>query len=144
MNLEKMLDTIGNYNPYILFFTTIIILFLYKENSLILHYIVGYILCIIIIKILKYTIKDERPYWNSEKSLYNMPSGHCMTVFFSITFMYLYLKSTNDNIILLFYGIIGTFMIMNCIQYNYHTVDQTIIGTILGILFGYYYYKLNN
>lgn len=140
---KNLLDKLCHYNPYILLFTSIIILLLSNETKLILYYIIGYILCIIIIKILKYSIKDERPYWNHEKSLYNMPSGHCMTVFYSIVFIYMYfqLNTTCNNIILLLYYIVGIFMIYNCIEGNYHTVDQTIIGAICGIIFGYYYYK---
>jgi membrane-associated phospholipid phosphatase len=139
---KNIIDKLCHYNPYILLFTSIIILLLSNDIKLTVYYVFGYILCIIIIKILKHTIKDERPYWNYENSLYNMPSGHCMTVFYSIAFMYMYFQSNisvYNNIIVLYY-IVGILMIYNCIEGDYHTVDQTIVGTICGLIFGYYYY----
>jgi membrane-associated phospholipid phosphatase len=140
--MNNIIDTIGKYNPYILVILSIILFYVYDDMKMIVYFIVGYILCIIVNKILKYTIKDERPYWNAEKSLYNMPSGHCMAVFYSITFMYLYFQDNmiNNNIVFIYF-ILGLVTIYNCIEGNYHTMDQTIIGTICGIIFTYYYYK---
>ena len=131
-----IIDTYGNYIPYILFVTSVI--FLSKSNVL-PYYIFGFLINNFINIILKHYIKDERPYWN-HKSKYNMPSGHCQSTFYSIGFIFSYLykhKMLNiNNLLVLFYITNGYITIRNCIVYNYHTKDQTLYGTILGSIIG--------
>lgn len=131
--MNVLIDKTSKYIPYLLVLLSVLLL---CKLKLVWIYLAGYILCIILNKLLKYTIRDERPYWNKD-SLYNMPSGHCMIVFYTITFMYMYLS---PNYMYAYY-LLGFITVYNCIQGNYHTVDQCIVGIICGIVFGYIWYK---
>ena len=124
-----MINKIFSFNPFLLIILSNIILFDLYKIQLIMFYNVGYYLCITINKKLKNIIKDRRPYWNYEKSLYNMPSGHCMAVFYSIAYI-----QYNP-----FHILVGITTIFNCIYYRYHTIDQIIVGSILGLVYGHYY-----
>ena len=133
--MNELIDNVAKYIPYVLLLLSIILL---SKTKLVWIYIGGYILCILINKLLKYLIHYERPYWNKD-SLYNMPSGHCMIVFYTITFMYLF----SFNYMYVYY-LLGLITVYNCIQGNYHTIDQCIVGIICGIAFGYIWYKYLN
>ena len=78
-----------------------------------------------------------------------MPSGHSILAGFTSIFLYYYLidkykikKQYHDKV--LFSCLLFTFYTMYTrILFNCHTIQQTIVGALLGILFGHYYYKLS-
>ena len=77
-----------------------------------------------------------------------MPSGHSILAGFTSIYLYYYLidkykikKHFHDK--LLITCLLFTFYTMYTrILFNCHTIQQTIVGALLGILFGHYYYKL--
>jgi len=77
-----------------------------------------------------------------------MPSGHSILAGFTSIFLYYYLidkykikKEYHDKLLLV--CLLFTFYTMYTrILFNCHTIQQTICGSLLGILSGHYYYKL--
>ena len=150
---------IGQKGPLILIFITIYLLWS-KGNSC-FYYVVGCFLNSIINLILKGIIKHPRPSEDIEKfntmvshgkrfifkdngfphDIYGMPSGHAQSCLFSTIFVYLTLKNPN---ILIFYLIITGITIYQRVKYQFHTLFQTVVGSICGIIFGYYIYYLTN
>ena len=68
-----------------------------------------------------------------------MPSGHAQMSFFTISFMYLSLKKTYILYSYLF------FSLMICVQrvkFEYHTIQQVIVGSMVGSLLGYVIYNM--
>jgi len=78
-----------------------------------------------------------------------MPSSHSILAGFTSIYLYYYLidkykikKQFHDKV--LFTCLLFTFYTMYTrILFNCHTIQQTIVGALLGILFGHYYYKLS-
>ena len=76
-----------------------------------------------------------------------MPSGHCILTAFTCIYLYHYITNKYDmnynNSVLLFIllMIIVIYMAYTRILFNCHTFEQTIIGTLMGIILGHYYYK---
>lgn len=143
-----LIDYIGSTGPYILI---IISIFLLINKPIFLYfYIGGTIVNTIVNFILKELFKDPRPNENKEIiellsyngkmvdiNKYGMPSGHSQSVGFSSTFIYFVLK----NIYILWgYLIISLITMFQRFQYNYHTLFQILIGFIVGIMIGYYFF----
>jgi hypothetical protein len=144
-NIEKktylnmdIIDIIGWNGPLIIF---IISIMNFWKQKYIYGYLVFYIINIFINNLLKITIKENRPNNNNiikEKNTdihrYGMPSYHAQTVFFSLIFLYLVNKSIFLFIIELFIAFITLYQRW----YNkYHTKEQLIIGTLIGIVNAY-------
>ena len=76
-----------------------------------------------------------------------MPSGHCILTAFTCIYLYHYITNKYDmnynNSVLLFIllMIIVIYMAYTRVLFNCHTLEQTIIGTLMGIILGHYYYK---
>lgn len=66
-------------------------------------------------------------------NIYGMPSGHLQSCLFSATFVFLVLKKIK---ILLFFLFISMFSVVQRIQTSSHTLFQTIVGGMCGVLFG--------
>lgn len=98
-------------------------------------------------KILKLTIKEERPKDNknygNEKyegaSRYGWPSGHTQEIFFSIIFLYLATKSTPLLIITSF---IAAMTFYQRLSSKKHTVSQLLAGSVIGSINGYIAYRI--
>ena len=154
---ENILKLLGNRGVIILLFLTIIILittgFIQKNErnlvffswyknqiKIIVIFLVGYYLNLIINKILKKYINDKRPLIKPIEN--RMPSGHSQLTFYIFGFIYFitYLKKMyipNINYLLIVYLFFVMNTIYNCIKYSYHTVDQVVIGGILGLFTSY-------
>ena len=93
-----------------------------------------------------------------EAKMFGMPSGHSQSAWFMFTFLVLYLidkyKSSKSGYQLklikkwIMYTIIFLLMITIFISYsrvkvNCHTKEQVILGGILGIIFGFIFYKIS-
>ena len=79
-----------------------------------------------------------------------MPSGHCILAGYISIYMYHYILNkykidkTKHNYILIL-CILFTFYTMHTrILFGCHTLEQTIIGAIIGIILGHYHYILSN
>lgn len=77
---------------------------------------------------------------NKLATSYGMPSGHSQNIFFISTFLSLYFKSIYKTIGLYLIAIYGGYL---RIKMNCHTLYQVIIGSLLGILIGYIFYKIS-
>jgi membrane-associated phospholipid phosphatase len=138
-DINKISDLLSDKGPIILLFFTIIILIIYNVKITFI-FLVGYFLNIIINKLLKKYINDIRPLKETKKN--RMPSGHSQLIFYIIGFMFFvsYFKKIYIpylNYILFIYLLFLINTIYDCIKYKYHTIDQLLIGGILGILLGY-------
>lgn len=79
-----------------------------------------------------------------------MPSGHCLLTTFTCVYLYYYIaqkyKISKKNKLILFCLMCGisAYMAYTRILMNCHTFQQTIIGTFIGYLCGYYFYLYIN
>lgn len=81
-----------------------------------------------------------------EKNIYGMPSGHAQYISFFVGFLFLfYMKTMHSklignkyiSILLIVTCILYIYEFITCIVNNYHTPEQYIAGTILGILLSF-------
>lgn len=93
----------------------------------------------------------ERPHGASYCGLFQSPlekipksmgmsSGHAQFIFTFVAFMLYYLNNTNKKLIILIIGFI--LAISRIYPTNCHTVQQVIVGSIIGFLYGCSVYKL--
>lgn len=147
--IEYVIDIIGFNGPLILFVSSSY--FLYTRNSHVVVYVIGFVLCNIVNYILKGLFRQPRPTDNEHLfkmedkyrqlmpfERYGMPSGHAQLVFYSTIFTYFTLKSTN---LLLFYSVISLLTLYQRVKTEQHFLSQTIVGAVVGGLFGYGCYK---
>lgn len=75
-----------------------------------------------------------------------MPSGHSMITAFVCVFMYYYIvdyyniSNTKKIYVLLPCLLITLYMMYTRVLMNAHTIQQTIVGSLIGIIFAHYYY----
>jgi membrane-associated phospholipid phosphatase len=145
-----ILKHIGNYGSDILLVTTILLLA--NKPYLLSIYIIGYVINMNLNKLLKQVIRDPKPIQNNEYK-YRMPSGHSQCTIYSVVFIYFILFHSSYKtlksfklkaIVFLFYLLILFNTINCCLLYNYHTISQVIIGTIVGGIVGWFIYKLHD
>jgi membrane-associated phospholipid phosphatase len=149
--IDKFIN-LFDYGPFFLIILSWMVL--WNKNSLFFYYTIGIFINTLINLILKGIIKQPRPLDDPRKfnlalthgkrflyqngipyDIFGMPSGHSQSVMFSTAFMYFALK--NKSNILYIYYIIALLTVIQRIYFNYHTIFQTIVGIIIGGLFGY-------
>ncbi len=154
--IEQIFDIIGGYGPLILFFISLKLL--WSKSIFLAYYIYGFFLNILLNTILKGVFKQPRPLEDPElfklavksgnrfrfpngfpHDIFGMPSGHCQSVFYSTIFIILSLKNTNISI---FYILFSLLVMSHRIYFNHHFFIQTIIGGIVGLLFGFFMYYM--
>ena len=146
--INNILLTIGEYGPFLLFISSLLLI---NKNILILYYIGGFIINLLINLVLKNIIKESRPtnkyekqFSNRIKSInsdkYGMPSGHAQLSFYSLIFIS---KSFNNNYITLFYLLICLNTLYQRVIKGYHSINQVIVGSIIGLVMGYITYHLS-
>ena len=151
----ELFKKIGETSPFILFFITIFLL--RNKYNLLFYYIVFFVASLLINLILKALIQEPRPsidtktfnlmMKNKESYIYKhgmpydifgMPSGHSQSVLFSTIFIYLALR---DIKILILYLCIDIITLIQRVADNHHTINQVIVGSIVGCLLGYIAFK---
>lgn len=141
--IQLCINEIGNKGPFILFVSTICLLW---NHTMLVYYLCGFFVNIILNIILKIIIKDPRP--SVDKSSFflalkrnsnlikidmlGMPSGHAQSVVYSTIFIFLVLRQWIP-----FYLFISLVTIYQRVNYRYHTILQVIIGSIIGSIFAY-------
>jgi membrane-associated phospholipid phosphatase len=90
---------------------------------------------------------DENNYSTSS----GMPSGHSMLIGFICIYIYYFIKNSYKNNINLNYSnhiililvliLITSYMMYTRVMLGCHTIEQTIMGVLIGGILGYYYYK---
>jgi len=140
--MEKIIDKIAYFGPKINF--TIGFISLLKRPQYLSGYLVFTGINYILNGLLKTTFKEVRPsggiplydgeeekYKNEHK--YGMPSDHAQLVFFALTYIYLVKHSIYTLILEL------SIALLTCFQrwkYRRHTIEQIVIGSIIGIIMG--------
>ena len=151
--MNIVLYNIAEYSHFILIVISLFLL--WNNKTLFYYYIIGVSLNEIINMLLKFLIKQDRP--NNDKAnddkanddknkllssnvqKYGMPSGHAQSVSFSTMFIYLSLH----NIYLTSIFIIISFIaIFQRVYLNFHTLEQVIVGILVGSFLAYLFYKL--
>jgi len=121
---------------------------LLERPPYLIAFIVGTFLNEIVNSILKITIKQDRPrnpvhYIDdvgvTGAHIYGMPSGHAETVFFAITYLYLVKAPPTIILICLFIGILTLYQRWS---FRRHTIEQLVVGVIVGIIFANIVYQL--
>lgn len=107
--------------------------------------------------VLKISFTSPRPFWLNHSLIlkchsgYGNPSGHCFgATSFYLAFSHTIIKNTkfiNNNIyIKLFVWILTLILLfliaMSRILFAYHTIDQCVLGCILGAMVYYYFYHI--
>ena len=152
MDLYLLRDYIGLFAPIILFFLS---LFLLRNNKKYLYFFFyGFILNNILNIILKVAIKEPRP--TAERKVieigianearisfdkFGMPSGHAQNCAYCLAFITMVL---NDPFITAFYTVITFNTLFQRYLYNNHTILQLVVGTFIGLFFGYITYTIAN
>jgi membrane-associated phospholipid phosphatase len=149
--LLELIDTIGNIGPQILIITSIFLLC--NKTTTLLIYLFGLFVNISLNIFLKLLFRHPRPTENIrlfnlklinnkyiEFNKYGMPSGHTQNVFFNTFFIYYSLKNTK---LIIFYLFISFLTLYQRIHWNYHYIDQTIWGSIIGSFIGYLFSLIN-
>lgn len=145
---------ICNYVPHVVFITTLILLCVIKNIQLILFYLSGFLINVIINRLLRNMIKDTRLIENGHEK-YNMPSGHSQITLYSTAFIVTIIALNTDlfnyntqhflnrfvnkfvnYIIILFYLLLSFITTYKCVDGKYHTLDQVIVGVLIGCIIG--------
>lgn len=146
----------GGYGPIILILLSWYILWDYK--NIFFYYNVGIIANAILNIILKGIIQQPRPMFDSKKvslakthakqyffqngipfDIFGMPSGHAQMSFYTTVFIYLSLKHTN---LLYLYLFISLIICYQRVKFDFHSIEQVVVGAIVGSAFGYLVYQL--
>ena len=128
----NIFNIIGDMAPY--GFLLINILSLFGNNQLIIVFIIGVLLNSILNSILEYIFEK----YLNQFGLID-PSGHFQALAFCFVFYILSHKTINPYILFLFL-FLALCCFMNCIEFNYHTTFEIILGIIFGVLFSYFYF----
>jgi membrane-associated phospholipid phosphatase len=139
MKSKDALDIIGFSGPFILMFISISYLWNQKYLQ---GYLIFYIISSFINKILKNIIQEERPVNGKSimnenytgKHKYGMPSYHAQLSFYSLTFLYLVNKS---GYLIFFELFIAALTLYQRWSYKRHTVEQLIVGMVVGVMTAY-------
>ena len=152
MELYLLRDYIGLFAPIILLFLSLFLLRNKKKYLYLFFY--GFILNNILNIILKVAIKETRP-TDEQKVIeigiangarisfdkFGMPSGHAQNCAYCLAFITMVF---NDPFITAFYTIITFNTLFQRYLYNNHTILQLVIGSFIGLLFGFIIYTIAN
>ena len=149
--LSTIFDRFGQYGPIILIIYSCYLL--WDKSNLFFYYVVGIFINAILNLIIKGIIQEPRPSEDLKTfelslkngnrflfkdgiphDIFGMPSGHTQSSLFSTIFIFLSLKNLN---ILRIYLLISFIIMAQRVAFNYHTINQVIVGAIVGGLFGY-------
>jgi membrane-associated phospholipid phosphatase len=134
--ISQALDYIGFQGPVITFGITTVALL--NQKPYLLSYLVFFAANTYLNKFLKMAIKQPRPEGSKMISMmdhndghhkYGMPSGHAQWTSFSLT--YLYLVKQNVYLLLLETFILALTLYQRW-KYNRHSIEQLVVGTIVG------------
>ena len=150
------LNIIGYTGPFILLIISIILLYSYKMYTLLIIYVIGFLLNGVLNFILKGVFRHPRPLDDrkvflitpiSENRLgfekYGMPSGHAQHMLYSTIFIFFALKNV---LITTAFVILSILTICQRVINKSHFVYQVVIGSLVGSLMGYatFYFAQTN
>lgn len=155
MNTEKnsqfyvlnILNIIGFNGPIILLIISVILLYSYKMYTLLIIYIIGFLLNSVLNFILKGIFRHPRPLDDRKVFLitpinenrigfdkYGMPSGHAQHMLYSTIFIFFALKNV---LITTIFIILSILTICQRVINKSHFIYQVIMGSLIGALMGY-------
>lgn len=144
----NIIDYIGFNGPILLIF--IHIFSLWKQKKYLYTYLFFIFVNKYINKILKFIIKQDRPFGyniNHEYKFleykgvekYGMPSGHSQSIFFSTAYAWFVKKSP----LLLFFDLfVCALTVYQRWKNNRHTFKQLFVGAIIGTLVAFFAYSM--
>ena len=145
MEVQKIIDHIGYNGPIILIGLSAF--FLRNKRKMLFIYCLGSLVNFVITIVLKMIIKQPRPsddnldlewthqdHKRTKTDMYGMPSGHAQMVFFSTIFIFCVLR---DYYLLILFLTTSLITVKQRFDYKNHTVEQLLVGAILGIIIGY-------
>jgi membrane-associated phospholipid phosphatase len=154
---RKALKYTGKYGPFILFFSTVFLL--WNKNNALIYYLVGFCLNSILNVFLKLLIRQPRPSDDKQKfdlaldkgrrflfdsgipyDVFGMPSGHSQSVAFTTVFV---LMTIPNNAFRMFCVAIALITLWQRVQYNRHTIMQVTVGSMVGGLIAYFMFYMN-
>jgi membrane-associated phospholipid phosphatase len=155
--IESILDRLGFYSPYILFFLSLIVI--KKRNVFFYYYVGGFLLNYVLNVTLKGFLKHPRPDSNVEllnimrqdgrpvhPQMYGMPSGHAQESFYSLLFVYeLLLKGTTqkeNKYWIIVFALLCIITVFQRVMTKKHTIMQIGVGMIVGGMVGIIFYKM--
>ena len=154
--IETILDRLGFYTPYILFFLSLIVI--KKRNVFFYYYVGGFLLNYVLNVTLKGFLKQPRPDSNVEllnimkqdgrpvhPQMYGMPSGHAQESFYSLLFVYGLLRKTakkENKYWILVFALLCIITVCQRAMTKKHTVMQIVVGMIVGSMAGIFFYKM--
>ena len=152
----SILYEFGAYGPIILILLSWYLL--WENKNLFFYYTVGIFANAVLNLILKGIIQEPRPMFDNKKvrllkthgkeyfyqsgipfDIFGMPSGHAQASLFSTIFMYFSLKQTN---VLYIYLPLTLLTCYQRVKFYYHSINQVVVGGIVGTAFGYFVYQL--
>jgi membrane-associated phospholipid phosphatase len=152
----SILHELGSYGPLLLIILSWYLL--WEHKNLFFYFNVGLIANSILNTILKGVIQEPRPMFDAKKiklaashaksyffqngipfDIYGMPSGHAQAVFFMTVFIHLAIKHNNMSYVYLLFSLLVCYQ---RVTFDYHSIAQIIIGSIIGSAFAYLVYQL--
>ena len=139
------LDLIGYFGPFLLAIYSIF--HLWDQIGYLYGYMLFFIVNSTMNKIMKLLLKQPRPddginmpnETHMYADIYGMPSGHAQSTTYSLAYLY-NVKKTNITLLI---GAIS-YILTGFQRWNYkkHTIPQLIIGGAIGLISGFYSYKI--
>jgi membrane-associated phospholipid phosphatase len=149
-------NKLGEYGPLILIIQSIVLL--KEKQQYLFYFIYGYFLNILLNLCLKGLIQQPRPLENHKlfelaikngkrfifknglpHDIFGMPSGHSQSVLYTTCFIYSVFKKYN---ILIPFILISMITLCQRVTSKMHSIPQIIVGSIVGIIFGYFTYYI--
>jgi membrane-associated phospholipid phosphatase len=146
---------LGEYGPLLLIMVAIS--FLWKYKYLFYYFSFGLFMNTILNIFLKGFIQEPRPTFDATRiklakshaknyfyqngipfDIFGMPSGHAEMSFYITVFLYLALKNTHLSYFCFFFSLLICYQ---RVKYNYHSISQVIVGSIVGSAFAYLIYR---
>ena len=157
--MNIVLYNIAKNSIIILFFITTILL--WNKHNLICYYLIGISISFLVNVLLRNIIKQKRPDYkeddndvdketvindkndllNNSLKQYGMPSGHAQSTLFTTIFISLSLQNLFISSI---FFIISFLAIFQRVHFYFHTIEQVVIGGIIGSLLSYLFYNLSS
>jgi len=152
----SILYDVGAYGPFLL--TILSWYLLWDKKKLIFYYTIGIFTNSVLNIILKGIIREPRPMFDNTNvklldahgkaffyqnglpfDIFGMPSGHAQACQFSTVFIFMSLKQIK---LLYIYIPLSLWTFYQRVKFDYHSINQVIIGATIGSLFGYFVYQL--
>lgn len=143
---------VGVYAPILLFLISLLVL--RNMPNYLYYFVFGFIVNNVLNVCLKLAIKDARPL-EDQKAIeiavvhgqrigfdkFGMPSGHAQNCGYCLSFV---VAALNSPGLCALYSVITLATLLQRYMYRNHTAMQLVVGVLIGLGMGYYFYCLGN